>query len=394
MRKQSLVRMLLLVGILQTASNIAHPFTPKMFTELGLPDYMFGVAFASMSLGLFVTAPLWGKMGDRKGRVPMLALGLVGYAVCQFLFSYATTVWQVVLVRFVSGLFSSTSGVSAMAYIVDGTTPEQRSRYMSYYAAANSTGACAGFFVGGVLGDFSIKMGFLVQAGWLLLCALSVLLLCKDYHQGDTSRPVRLAEINPFRAFIDAKYFLTPALLVFFMMTFLINFGIYGYDNAFNYFIKKELDFPSTYNGIIKAVVGIVGLILNFTLNIWLARRTNLRRSLYLLLFTTALTVFSVIFISSVPVFVALCTLNLILTAISVPMQQFLATKGADPEHSGIIVGVFNAFNSVGMMAGSLVAGFTYDLGPLWPFIVMAIAFLSAALLGVFNCRQFRQLER
>lgn len=394
MRKQSLLRMLLLIAALETASNIAHPFTPKLLTDLGLPDYMFGVAFACMALGTFITAPLWGKLGDRRGRIPMLAVGITGYAICQFLFGHATTAWQVMLVRFTAGLFSSTNSVCSMAYIVDGTTPEQRSRYMSYHAAALSTGACAGYFVGGILGDFSIRVGFITQSSCLLLCALSGLLFLRDYHKGDASQPIRLAEINPLRAFIDARYLLTPTLSVFFAMIFFVNFGIYGNDNAFNYFIKRELDFPTTYNGIIKAVVGIAGLLLNFTLNIWLARRTNLRRTLPLLLFTLAATVFAVAFIPSVPVFVILCTFNLILTAVTVPMQQFLATKGADPEHSGIVVGLFNAFRSIGMMAGSLIAGFVYNAGPLWPFIVMASAFLLAALLGVLNSRQYRRSER
>ena len=45
---QAFLRLLMWVIPLEIVTNIAHPFTPKLFTSLHMPDYMFGVSFASI----------------------------------------------------------------------------------------------------------------------------------------------------------------------------------------------------------------------------------------------------------------------------------------------------------------------------------------------------------
>jgi DHA1 family multidrug resistance protein-like MFS transporter len=61
MRKKSLWRLYLCVFYVMTGTNIAHPFTPKFVNQSNMPDYMFGVAFASMACGLFLTGAVMGK---------------------------------------------------------------------------------------------------------------------------------------------------------------------------------------------------------------------------------------------------------------------------------------------------------------------------------------------
>ena len=48
--------------------NIGHPVTPAFVRGLEIPDYMFGVFFAAMSLGLMIGSPLWGILADRGRR--------------------------------------------------------------------------------------------------------------------------------------------------------------------------------------------------------------------------------------------------------------------------------------------------------------------------------------
>ena len=54
------------------AANVVHPVEPAFYISLALPDWIFGVAFASMALGLFLFAPFWGLVSDRIGRVRTL----------------------------------------------------------------------------------------------------------------------------------------------------------------------------------------------------------------------------------------------------------------------------------------------------------------------------------
>ncbi len=288
---QAFWRLLIWVIPLEIVTNMAHPFTPKLFTSLHMPDYMFGVSFASMALASFLFAPFWGKTADQKGRARVLSIMSVGYGIGQLLFSWSTTIWVLVPVRFATGFFSCANTVCSMSYVTDITTPDNRTRYMSYLAAAITVSGAVGYLFGGVLGDISIPLAFGVQVVLMLLLGVGIWLFLPESHQAGADphaayHPGRiLRTANPFRLLSGAGRFLNAAVAVFLLVTFLASFATYAFDQAFNYFIKAELDFPTTYNGIIKAVVGLLGLLINVTVTIWLSRRADPRLSAVGILF-------------------------------------------------------------------------------------------------------------
>ena len=64
MKKEILI-ILILTLIQGIAHNLAHPITPSFVSSLGIDDVMFGIFFASMSLGIVLGAPFWGIISDR-----------------------------------------------------------------------------------------------------------------------------------------------------------------------------------------------------------------------------------------------------------------------------------------------------------------------------------------
>jgi hypothetical protein len=139
-----------------------------------------------------------------------------------------------------------------MAYVSDLTTPEERGKHMAYYAAFMSTGSCMGYFVGGIIGDFSIRAGFLFQAFVVISAAILFNLIIEDVTPPSAGQKLALHEINPFRAFIDSRKLMNKNLIVFFCAIFFIGFASLGFDNAVNY-TSGGIRLPTTYNGIIKA---------------------------------------------------------------------------------------------------------------------------------------------
>lgn len=69
MKKPTLAPFYMLMFTEVMASNMVHPVTPSFLTALGMPDQMFGVAFAAMSLTNFWLCPFWGRVGDLYSRV-------------------------------------------------------------------------------------------------------------------------------------------------------------------------------------------------------------------------------------------------------------------------------------------------------------------------------------
>ena len=80
-------------------SNFVHAVTPAFLEMIAAPSYIQGTAFSVMSFFSFLTAPFWGKMGDRKPYPAMISLGFFGYALGQFIFASAHSVSTLLLRR-------------------------------------------------------------------------------------------------------------------------------------------------------------------------------------------------------------------------------------------------------------------------------------------------------
>ena len=150
-------------------------------------------------------------MGDSIGQVKVLVITISGYAVGQLLFSYSTTIWQILPARLLAGIFSGGCTVCLMAYVSDAAEPEECGKHMAICAALTSAGTAIGYLVGGVLGDISVQTTFLGQFVLLCLSALGMGLTLLDgtcYHK----RQVNIVHaINPLSVFTDSKLFFTKA---------------------------------------------------------------------------------------------------------------------------------------------------------------------------------------
>ena len=388
MKKVSLNRFYIFYASFAVFSNVAHPITPTMFTNMGYPDYMFGVSFAAMAFAMFLSSPFWGKMGDNIGHSKIFAITMPLYGIAQMCFGLSTTIFFTTLSRLFCGFFSAGTVVSSMAYVVNTTNQENRGRYMSYYAAVNSIFSAFGYFVGGVLGNKSIFLVFVLQTGALFITGFLSYINVKDPERNNFIYST--ASANPFKAFIDMRKIMTATLITFLIAVFLTSFATTAYDNAFNYYIKEALKLPSSYNGVIKAIIGIVSLVVNFTINIYIVNKTDSRKSIIIVLALCGISSMMVPFIHDIMLFFAGNVVFFMFNAIYLPVQQVLVTKDQDMETSGIISGVFNSIRSIGMIFGALFAGFVYTKGNILPFIAASIAFILGSVISFINYKQYK----
>lgn len=396
MKRQASVPIVLFLMFFQLmASSMVHPVTPSFFMQLSMPSYLFGAAFAAMATAQFLFCPFWGRMGDSTGRVRILALTTLGYAVGQLAFLFADSVTAILLARVLSGVFAAGTTVNFMAYIADVSPAAHLGRNMSVCAAVTSAGTAAGYLAGGVVGDFSITTTFLVQI--LLLCAVAagLFLLLRDgphYHRQALALKKAL---NPLSAFSESRSLLTPCLCVFLSVIFISCFATTSYDNSFNYYLKDQFAFPTSYNGYIYATVGLIGLLVNFTVGLRIQRRENCRGPLALILLLSGLTLLFSLLLSQIVPFIGVNMLFYVFSTMYLPLQQALIIRESGSGH-GQISGVFSSVRAVGMIAGSLTAGFFYGIYPRLPLLVSACGFLlaSAACVLWMAARKRRSTEK
>lgn len=393
LKKASVTRLFIFFGIFSILCNMGHPVTPTMFIEKGFEDYLFGVSFAAMSLCYFFGSLIWGSIGDRYGHIKVIAVNGPIYGLTQLWFGLTDSVVMTIVARLIGGFFSAGVFVCSLAYLVNMTDKNNRGRYMNYYVAFNSVGAAFGYFIGGVLGNVSINAVFIFQSSAIVLNGVLTYLMMDEIKLAHSKFTANMS-LNPFKAYNDIMGELPKILITFLTAVFLASFATTAYDNAFNYYMKDVLGLAASYNGIIKAIIGIVTLIVNFTINLYIEKRTDARKSLIIVLFLCALSSFAVPFIPALYPFFVANIIFFMFNAIYLPIQQDLVTRDQDSTTSGIISGIFNSVRAMGMIFGSLFSGFIYELGSTLPFISTAIVFFLSAVISVVNLKQYNSEQR
>ena len=349
--------------VFNLAANFAHPVTPTVIQELHLHDYMFGVALAVMLITNFLLSPFWGKINNYISSRLSLLICCLGYGVAQIWFAYATTELMIILARMFAGLFTGGIFVSFLTYIVNKSNPEDQGKYLTYSATIKSVASAFGYMIGGFLGESSVRLAFLVQAGTLIAVAVAFFMICEPDSTAnlkDIPAKQLMKEANPFQAFM--------AFVFLFAINIFINFGNTGFDQAFNYYLKAQLGLTSSYNGIIKAGVGFVSFIANMSLCIWIIKKTNVKKSMVVLTAFCALAAIGTLISVNIGIFIFFSILVYAGYSVSVPVLQNMVANQADPKQKNLVMGFFNATQSLGSIAGSLTAGFIYSVNAKLPF--------------------------
>lgn len=110
-----------------------------------------GLLTAVYTFSLFIFAPVWGRLSDRRGPRGVLLIGLIGFGVTMLVFSFVESLVAVYAERFLSGMFAAAVTPVAAAVIGGFTTTEQeRARRLAFVSMAG----IAGFLLGPMLSVF------------------------------------------------------------------------------------------------------------------------------------------------------------------------------------------------------------------------------------------------
>ncbi|MGB4984551.1 MAG: MFS transporter [Erysipelotrichaceae bacterium] len=385
MKKVSIYRFFVLNIIHNMIANFAHPITPTFIQDLHLSDYMFGVAFSCMALANFLFSPFWGKISKKIGPARIMTYSFFGYAFGQWLFMISTTEIGIGLARFIAGVFTGCIAVNQMLYIIVNSK-ENKSKNLAVMATIIAVSSPFGFLIGGLIGDYSIRMTFIVQIiGLVMMGVLFLLFMDDDVVIGELNVKQTLIESNPFRAFKDASKLLNIFFVAFFAVVMLTSFASTAYDQSFNYYIKDQFGFLPSHNGILKAVVGFITLIANSTICLWLLNKTRIIKSIISVLTICAIMMIGIIFVDNSGAFIIINVVFFGFNAVYLPMLQSIMSSIS--KNNGVLVGFYNSMRSVGMVIGSLIAGLVYSIHPKMAFVLALFAFAGSIILSIYNMK-------
>lgn len=129
-----------------------------------------GVVTAVTGISNMIASPILGKLSDRIGAHRILTYALIGAALFLIPQAFVGTVWQLILVRFLMGVFMGGLLPSVNALIRSYTPDGKESRAFGFNSSTLALGNMTGSLIGGFLaGYIGIEGLFIVSGGMLLL---------------------------------------------------------------------------------------------------------------------------------------------------------------------------------------------------------------------------------
>lgn len=365
----------LLIAVESMAANFAHPITPTLIKNLNLPDYAFGLLYAGMAFTNFLFSPLWAKQVKRMGSRKVLGICCIGYGVGQAMFAMMTSLPTILIARLLSGFFVGGILVSFLTYIIHATELVNRGKYLALSATFTTVFAAFGYLIGGFVGVVSIPITFAMQSITLIITGILFYVVLQDDKE-NCGKINFLREANPFQAFLDSRKIMTVSFAILFFIVFLTSTATTAYDQNFNYFIKDQFNFNSSYNGMLKAVVGFISLFANTTICLWILKKTDVKKSVIYVLGGAGASLILITMMNDIIPFIVVNFIFFALNAIYIPLLQDMCASGAKHDDSNMVMGFYNAMKSLGMIAGALFAGFIYEVGPRLSFLYAGVFFV------------------
>src|SRR5688572_24071453 len=162
---------------------------------------LLAFAYASMQ---FLFSPLLGNLSDKYGRRPILLLSLLGLGIDYIFLAIAPTIGWLFVGRIIAGI-AGASFTTATAYIADISTSENRAKNFGMVGAAFGLGFILGPVIGGFLGNYGVRIPFVVAAGLSLINCLYGYFVLPESLAVENRRPLNLKKIIPIASLVHLK---------------------------------------------------------------------------------------------------------------------------------------------------------------------------------------------
>ncbi len=388
--KHALVFIFITILIDSMGLGIILPVLPKLIATLvhgGMDDAARYGAWLSFSYAgmMFLFSPLLGNLSDRFGRRPILILSLVGIGIDYTIMGFAPSIGWLFAGRLLSG-FSGASYTTAAAYIADITPPERRAQNFGLVGAAFGIGFVVGPALGGVIGEYGVRLPFFAAAACGFANALYGLLVLKESHLQENRRPFEIWRANPLGALLVLRRF--PVILPLCAVLVLMRIAHDANPVVFSYYTMEKFGWGPRQVGYSLVAVGIIVTIGYSTLP-RLVPRIGERRAVYFGLMGGALSFAGYAF-STKGWMIFAFMLPFALMSLAMPAVNAIMSREVGPKEQGELQGALTSLGGLTsvvspLMLGNLFAYFSSRQAPVYfpgaAFLASALCLVLAALL-------------
>ena len=381
--------LLFVVFINLVGFGIVIPLLPFFAQSFEAAAWQITLLFSAYSVGQFFAEPFWGRLSDRVGRKPILAITLFANAASYLALAFAPTIWIALALRLVGG-FASGNISTIQGYMADITPPERRAGRMGLLGAAFSLGFIIGPALGGLLarpdlGPMGFRIPLFVAAGLAATAGVGVLLFVRE---SLTAPDPHAKRPGRFEALGDAMRH--PVIRRVLLVSLIYMAAFASMESVFALWAERRFDWTPREVGLNFVVIGVVAFFGQAFLSGMAARRFGEARVL-----TFGMAVFGVALLLQayspawwfVPLVSALAAFG---QSLALPNSSALISRSSPPDQQGAMLGLNMAAGSAGRITGPIVGGVLFSaVQPAAPFVAGAALAFLAAYLAVEAGRRF-----
>lgn len=178
-----------------TGFTLVMPFLPLYVQQLGVTDVAEIAMWSGLILGATptvtaISAPLWGRVGDRYGSKVLVIRSLCAFILTKAAMGFVTAPWQLLALRALLGVFAG-YGALTVSMAAESAPRHRMAQAIGFVQTGQRLGPAIGPVIGGLLAPMvGLRASFLVASGFYALALLSVLILYREPR--DRSKPRRV----------------------------------------------------------------------------------------------------------------------------------------------------------------------------------------------------------
>ena len=389
--------------IVMLGFGIALPLMSFYIIHFKASGSALGLMMSLYSLMQFVFAPMWGRLSDRIGRKPVLLTGIFGYFLAFVLQGLSQDIVQFTLSRTLAGVLSSAALPTAMAYIADITTPEDRSKGVGLMGASMGLGMIFGPMLGGILTGLSLSLPawltpllqvttdpstgklinlsipFFASALLALLAAPFIMVFLPESLRPEDRKAAPAGQRESrFSFIINGLKGPTGFLMA---MAFLLAFALANMESVLSLYGGQHFSMGPSEVGLMMGGLGLVSVIEQGIVIGPLTRRFGETRIIQGGLLVGILGFIGMALAASKPMLIVSALIFNMGNVLLAPSVTSLISKRTR-DGQGAAMGMNNSFQALGRGIGPLWAGFAYDMTATLSFwtgaLVQAIALVYA----------------
>lgn len=363
------------LAVILLGFGVLIPLEAFLVDKFGASGQALGALLSLHALCQLLFSPIWGSISDSVGRKPILMIGAIGNAASLVMFGLSNQLWMLFVARALGGTFAAATMPTALAFIGDSTSEENRGGGMGVIGAAMGTGMVLGPGIGGWLGANSLSLPFYVTGALSLLAAVLIFLILPESLPEEKRR--QKVKVDLGSRFTGMWTGLKGPLGLFFLLSWLVSFGLSNLEGILGLFALDRFGFGPKEVGTIMVVVGTAIALVQMALTGPATRRWGERKVIQATLLGSSITFLIVLLAYDFLTLLLATGLFAFTNAMLRPSISSLVSKEARIDQ-GLALGLNSSFMSLGRFTGPLLAGFLFDIRITLPYLAgSAIMFLG-----------------